>query len=85
MTYVCFLPFLMKFFKNMSFCSYFCGGTLTTNRRPFAVSVVCPLGDVSQQPLVFARNFACDSDETADIFFKKLYKTNLYFNDFPKE
>ena len=27
---------------------YFCGGTLTTNRRLLTVSVVCPLGTVNQ-------------------------------------
>ena len=27
----------------------FYGGTLTTNRRPLAGSVICPLGSVNQQ------------------------------------
>ena len=36
---------------------YFHGGTLTTNRWPLAVSVVCPLGAVNQQFYVILDRF----------------------------
>ena len=48
-----FFNVIVCWFLNVIVCwifnLYFCGGTLTTNRRPLAVSVVCHLGAVSQQ------------------------------------